>query len=393
MRHPRIGAKAPRPLALRSGDTEVRVLHVYKTYWPDTFGGAERTIHALAKGCSAQGIETEVLSLSRDPAENTLHFDGHTAHKAKLNFELASTGFSLEFFSKYRKLGERADVIHYHFPWPLMDIAHLTCRQSAKTVVTYQSDVVKQKSLLKLYSPLMHHFLSSVDHIVATSPNYVASSPVLQRHRGSVSLIPLGLDEADYSRAGDAEKNLWQARFARPFFLFVGVLRYYKGIHVLVDAARHIDADVVIAGTGPLEAQMRERAERIGARNVHFIGAVSDESKAALLELCTAFVFPSHLRSEAYGLSLVEASMFGKPMVTCEIATGTSFVNIDRRTGLVVEPDDPAQLAGALQTLCQDDRLREALGQGARARYLDELTASKMVNRYVDLYTAKAGRT
>lgn len=370
----------------------MRVLHVYKTYWPDTFGGVERTIHALAKGCAARGIRSDVLSLSRKPAESAAETDGHRAVKAKLSLELASTGLSLDFFSKFRRLGAEADVIHYHFPWPLMDLAHFTIPRRARTVVTYHSDIVKQRVLLRLYSPVMDRFLSSVDHIVATSPNYASSSPVLRRHARSVSVIPLGLDERDYPRAGEAETARWRTRFPRPFFLFVGVLRYYKGLHALIDAARSIEADVVIAGSGPLEAHLTDQARRIGAGNVHFVGAVPDEAKAALLDLCTAFVFPSHLRSEAFGLSLIEAAMFGKPMVTCEIGTGTSFVNIDRRTGLVVPPDNPEALAAAMRALLSDGDLTRDLGRGARARYESELTATGMVDRYVALYEAPLRR-
>ncbi len=366
----------------------MRVLHVYKTYWPDTFGGVERTIHALVKGCAARGLQSDVLSLSRTPAESTLETGEHRAVKAKLSFELASTGLSLDFFSKFRRLGAEADVIHYHFPWPLMDVAHFAIRPRARTVATYHSDIVKQRALLRLYGPVMHRFLSSVDHIVATSPNYASSSPVLRRHARSVSVIPLGLDESDIPRADEAETARWRARLPRPFFLFVGVLRYYKGLHTLIEAARRIEADVVIAGSGPLETQLTDAARRTGADNVRFVGAVSDEAKAALLDLCTAFVFPSHLRSEAFGLSLIEAAMFGKPMVTCEIGTGTSFVNIDRRTGLVVPPDNPEALAGAMRALQNDADLGRDLGHSARARYESELTADRMVDRYVTLYGA-----
>ena len=100
----------------------MRVLHVFKTYHPDSFGGVERTIHAIAKGCLAHDIQSDVLSLSRDPVVNTVEFDGHMAHKAKLDLEFASTGFSREAFSKFKDLSARADLVHYHFPWPFMDL-------------------------------------------------------------------------------------------------------------------------------------------------------------------------------------------------------------------------------------------------------------------------------
>lgn len=365
----------------------MRILHVFKTYYPDTFGGVERTIHAIAKGALAHGVQSDVLSLSRDPVANTVDFDGHSAFKAKLDLEFASTGFSRDAFSKFEELSSKADVVHYHFPWPFMDLLHLAQPPRKPTIVTYHSDIVKQKLLLQLYKPLMHRFLSDVTRVVATSPNYLESSDVLQRYRTKTEVIPIGLNEADYPRASQEVKDRWTARFSRPFFLFVGVLRYYKGLHTLIEAAKDVDADILIAGDGPTEGELKAQAANSGLTNVHFLGPVSDIDKAALLELCTAFVFPSHLRSEAYGLSLIEAAMFGKPMISCEIGTGTSFVNKQGETGIVVPPEDATALAAAMGSYVNDCALCADHGRASRSRFDAELSADTMVRRYCQVYS------
>lgn len=363
----------------------MRVLHFFKTYWPDTFGGVERTIHAIAKGTAKYGIESEVLSLSEKPGENSLEFDGHMAHKAKLDFEFASTGFSREVFGRFRELSGKADIIHYHFPWPVMDIVHLVTHPGKPAVVTYHSDIVKQKALLQVYKPLMFRFLKSVDRIVATSPNYLMSSDVLRRFGSKTTVIPLGLDQADYPRADEATLARWRGRFPGRFFLFVGVLRYYKGIHILLEAAKRNGLNVVVVGSGPMEAELKEAAGQ-GVHNAHFVGALPDQDKIALLELCEALVFPSPLRSEAFGLSLVEAAMFGKPMISCEIGTGTSFVNLNNETGLVVPPNDVDALSDAMKRIWQDKEKTFAMGVAARDRYLAHFTAEEMCSAYHRLY-------
>ncbi|KQV83983.1 glycosyltransferase family 4 protein [Rhizobium sp. Root1220] len=364
----------------------MRVLHFFKTYWPDTFGGVERTIHAIAKGTAGHGIQSDVLSLSRAPEQNSREFDGHLAYKAKLDFEFASTGFSREVFGKFRALIEEADIVHYHFPWPLMDVVHLTSRPKRPAIVTYHSDIVKQQVLLQLYKPVMHRFLSSVDKIVATSPNYVATSDVLQRYKAKITVIPLGLDERDYPRASDDRKERWRERFPKPFFLFVGVLRYYKGVHTLLEAARQTTLDIALIGEGPMELSLTAYAKEHHLENVHFLGALSDADKSALLELSTGFVFPSHLRSEAFGLSLVEAAMFGKPMISCEIGTGTSYINLDGITGLVVPPQDSEALAAAMTKIAGSASACARYGANARRRYVENLKAAKMVDLYHQQY-------
>ena len=109
-----------------------------------------------------------------------------------------------------------------------MDVAHFLTRVRKPTVLTYHSDIVKQKTLLRLYKPLMHQFLKRVDRIVATSPNYVESSETLQRFQDKVRVIPIGLDEATYPCPTDEKLAYWRKQVGERFFLFVGALRYYK---------------------------------------------------------------------------------------------------------------------------------------------------------------------
>lgn len=372
----------------RKSNAGMKVLHFFKTYWPDTFGGIERTIHAIATGTRQYGVETTVLSLSREPMENSRDFDGHMAFKSKLDLDVASTGFSLSVFSRFRELSAQADIIHYHFPWPWMDVVHLAVRHGKPSVVTYHSDIIKQKHLLRLYTPLMRRFLGDVDHIVATSPNYVRSSEVLQRFAAKTSVVPLGLDETVYPPIDSAASEAWRAKLPPRFFLFVGVLRYYKGLHVLIEAARKSGLEVVLIGDGPMKGELEEQVRSGRLTNVHLLGALPDSDKMAILDLSLGLVFPSHLRSEAFGLSLVEAEICSKPMISCELGTGTSYVNLDGETGLVVPPSDADALAGAMTKLWNDDAAVFRFGVNARRRYEENFTTTGMSVAYKQIYEA-----
>ena len=364
----------------------MRVLHFYKTYYPDSVGGVEQVIRQLCVGTGRLGVVNEVLTLTRDANPADLEFEGHMVRRASLDFEVASTGFSFSALRRLARLARQADIIHYHFPWPFMDLAHFLARVKKPCVVTYHSDIVRQKNLLRLYQPLKHRFLQSVDMIVATSPNYLASSAVLERYKAKTRTITYGLDKSIYPAPHPDLLEKWRSECGPRFFLFVGVLRYYKGLHILLDAVANSDYPVVIVGAGPIEMELKAHAERLGLTHVKFLGALGEDDKVALLQLCYAMVFPSHLRSEAFGISLLEGAMFGKPMISSEIGTGTTYINVDGETGLVVPPSDPQAFGEAMRALWDNPDMAAAMGRRAEARYWELFTAEAMARSYAELY-------
>ncbi|OEC38126.1 glycosyl transferase family 1 [Pseudomonas sp. 1D4] len=364
----------------------MKVLHFYKTSVPESVGGIEQVIHQIGLGAAKQGVQTDVLSLTCGHVPRTVDVGGYLVHRARMDLQIASTGFSISALLRFYQLARQANVIHYHFPWPFMDVVHFATMVNKPTVVTYHSDIIRQKHLLKVYRPLKHCFLRDVDRIVATSPNYLETSEVLGRYRDKVSVIPIGLDRETYPEATPERLNFWRSKVGSRFFLFVGVLRYYKGLHILMEAAKGGQFPIVIVGAGPIELELRTQARNLGLSNVLFFGQLPEIDKVALLELSYAVVFPSHLRSEAFGISLLEGAMFGKPMISSEIGTGTTFINIANETGLVVPPSDPSALRGAMDYLWAHPDKAEEMGARALQRYWRHFTAERMVADYVDLY-------
>jgi rhamnosyl/mannosyltransferase len=365
----------------------MRVLHVFKTYYPDSYGGVEQVIRQLSTATTRMGVSNQVFTLSRQAADVPLLHDGATVIlRAQTHLDVASTPMSWSAIGKFRKAVRQADLIHYHYPWPFGDLLHLAAGGSKPAVLTYHSDVVRQRLLMPLYRPLMRSFFSRVKVIVPTSPNYLQSSELLQEYREKAHVIPIGLDEHSYPQPEPDRLAYWRAEAGQDFFLFVGVLRYYKGLHILLDACVGSKSRVVIVGAGPVEEDLKQQAAQLGLNNVQFLGAVSDEDKVALLKLSRAVVFPSHLRSEAFGVTLLEGAMYGKPLISSEIGTGSSYVNIDGVTGLVVPPHDPDALRAAMHRLEDDPALSAAMGRNARERFDALFTAQRMAESYVALY-------
>ncbi|WP_269149085.1 glycosyltransferase family 4 protein [Cupriavidus necator] len=366
---------------------KLRVLHVYKTYYPDTFGGIEQVIRQIALSTMPLGVESRVFTLSTNARQQrVVHDSGLKVIRAPVTVEIASNAMSLQAIHSFRQAVEWADVLQYHFPWPFGDVLHLLAGKNKPALVTYHSDIVRQKALMHVYRPLMTRFLSSIQAIVATSPNYAQSSDTLQRLKDRVSMIPIGIDETSFPPPDSVLLDSWRERVGEGFFLFIGVLRYYKGLHILLEAMRDADLPLVIVGKGPEEGELQALARTLKLRRVVFAGAVPDDDKMALLALSQAVVFPSHLRSEAYGVTLVEAAMCGKPMITAEIGTGTSFVNLNNETGLVVPPADSAALLKAMTQLEADPERTAEMGFNARRRFEALFTADRMGRDYDALY-------
>ncbi len=343
--------------------------------------------------CSATaefGVESRILTLSPNPVPPVLRRDEAEVFRYPLHLEIASSGFSAKAISGFRDLVHWADVVNYHFPWPFADLLHLFGGRSKPSIVTYHSDIVRQKGLLRLYRPLMLRFLGRADRIVATSPNYLGSSDVLQRFADKVTVIPIGLDESLYPSANADRVSELRQELGDDFFLFVGVLRYYKGLHFLIDALKGTDLQAVIAGTGPEERGLIRRAAGLDRNTVRFLGAITDEDKVALMSLCRGVVFPSFLRSEAFGVTLLEGAMSSKPLISTEIGTGTSFVNIHEETGFVVAPADPSALREAMSMLQARPGLAGRMGERARQRFDRLFTGSRMGESYAALYTELA---
>jgi rhamnosyl/mannosyltransferase len=205
--------------------------------------------------------------------------------------------------------------------------------------------------------------------------------------RDKVRVIPLGICESSYPAEGDDSvfERLGISKI-EPYFLFVGVLRYYKGLEFLVRAASQVQGMILIAGSGPESQGLRQLSNDLGLKNVLFAGQVTDAEKVSLLKSCRALVLPSHIRSEAFGVVLVEASMFGRPMVTCEIGTGTSFVNLDGETGLVVPPGNAHYLGEAMRNIEENRNFSDSLGRKARARYERLFSGPALGSAYSEVY-------
>jgi rhamnosyl/mannosyltransferase len=372
--------------------SKIKVLHVYRTYFPDPPGGVQEAIRQIVMSTKENGIESRVYSLSPEPSPRVYYEGECRVTRSRSWFAPASCDLGgLDSLRCFREEVEWADVVNLHFPWPFADLLYFLGSVKKPMVITYHSDIVKQRLLGAFYSPLMRKTLGSAKAVIATSPNYARTSAVLQNflRPEQLKIIPLGI--ADYVGkviSDETEKSILEKFMisGKPYVLALGALRYYKGFHTLVEAAKNINANVVIAGSGVEEESLKKMATALDVKNLIFAGHVSEEQKVTLLRHCSLFALPSHLRSEAFGMVLVEALMFGKPLVSCEIGSGTSFVNVHDETGLVVSPNDPVLLADSINAILSNRNLAVEMGIAARQRYEHYFSGNALGKEYANIY-------
>ena len=376
----------------------MKVLHLGKFY-PPAKGGME-TILALICERTAQHVKNRVIVANGRPStveERHGSIDvlrvaaiariGAVAVCPRMPFDLAR---------------EDADVIVLHEPNPMALLAYFLARPKGRLIVWYHSDVIRPSWRYRLfYRPFLRFALSRAVRIVVSSPALGASAPELQDFQAKCQVIPFGIETRNPNALGAIVQRAGEIRrdADRSIVLFVGRLVPYKGVDVLLEALKGLNAVALIVGEGPLRARLEEQARELEiSDHVRFLGSVDDDELAALYRACNVFVLPSVTRQEAFGVVQLEAMAAGRPVVSTDLGTGVGWVNRDGETGYVVPPRNPRALREALARLLADASLQKSMGEAAAKRMRAEFTLERMIDDTLSLYrevlaTAGHGKT
>ncbi len=383
----------------------LRVVHLGK-YYPPSPGGIEEHTRTLARGQAALGAEVQVLVVNhanaagRDttferftPTPDLEEADGSVrvtrvgrwANLAKLDVAPGLLG-------AIRRLARwHPDVWHLHAPNITMMLALLASPTVRPLVITHHSDIVRQRLLKFAVRPLETFAFRRATRIFSTSPAYIDSSPLQQKHYAKVNVLPLGIDLEpfrDPNPAALAFADGLRRKHSSPLWLCVGRLIYYKGLHIALEALRQVPGTLLVIGTGPLAAELRAKAIELGvAGRVIFHGHATADQLAGAYRAATALWFPSTARSEGFGLVQVEAMASGCPVINTAIpGSGVSWVCRHEREGLTVPVNDAASLTTAANRLLTEPGLRDRLAVAGRERAAVEFDCRVMAERSLELY-------
>jgi rhamnosyl/mannosyltransferase len=369
----------------------MRVLQLGKYYDP-YMGGIETHLSMLSQGLlESHEVEVLVCNTGRRTVHETVR--GVPVTRAGAWGRAFSTHLTPELVTELSR--RTYDIVHLHTPNPMGMLAYVLARKPYvhRLVVTHHSDVVRQARLRRWLEPLFSRVMRRADAILATSPNYAATSSELAPHRERVRVIPYGIDLAPYvSPLSEDAAVRYRARFGTRVVLGAGRLIYYKGFEVLLDAITRIQAHLVIVGDGPLRSSLEKRARELGiAHRVSFVGEVHQSDMPAWYRAADVFAFPSIARSEAFGIVQLEAMASGLPVVNTSLDSGVPYVSIDGESGVTIPPSNPVALAEALERLLADAAWRARLGAAGRARAEALFSKARMIQDHRELYRGLLG--
>ncbi len=407
----------PRPLHAGGGRT---FCFISKEYPPGRMGGVGRYIHQLAKSLASLGHYVHVITggeghdridledkvwvhrvLPRASQIPTIAFGVRIPqhiwnHAATMLSEIKNIATLRHVDCVYAPIWDcegLAVMIDGKFPivTGLQTTLHfwLSSQPHLRSDATFMADFVKpmlavEKQLLES-SAGIHAISSAIASDIECAYDMSLDLPRL-------AIIPLGLEDVS------GRECIPPAPLDRGSFrlLFVGRLEARKGIDVLLAVAKRLlprypQVHLDIVGNdqipGPQGISYRgmfeSDYEAAGILDrVTFHGEVQDEALRGFYHACDLFVAPS--RYESFGLVLVEAMMFGKPVVSCKVG-GIPEVVVDGATGLLAEPGDAASLESCLAQLIESRDLRDQMAASARKRYLEHFSPAPTAKRVADM--------
>lgn len=388
----------------------MRVLHVGKFY-PPFAGGIEYFLADLLHALPAQGVTAAALVHADEATGARPNMgDAIPIYRApchgRLLYAPVSPTFPLWLQRAIREF--QPDLLHLHLPNTSAFAALLLpAARRLPWVIHWHADVVastidrRLALAYRFYRPFEQRLLAASRAVIATSPTYLQSSPALAPWRERSTVIPLGLDPArlpDPNADALAQAEALWGTDGGLRVLAIGRLTYYKGHDTLIRAAAEVpETRVLIVGAGEQREPLLALIRSLGLeRRVSLPGFQPDTRLNALLATCDLLCLPSLERTEAFGLVLLEAMRFGKPVIASDIpGSGTGWVVRQAGHGLLAPPGDPVPLAAALRALQSDPAHRERLGQTGRVALREQFGMAPVAKAVAEVYrrvVEKAGQ-
>jgi glycosyltransferase involved in cell wall biosynthesis/ABC-type polysaccharide/polyol phosphate export permease len=342
------------------------VLHIFKVYYPDLFGGTLTVIRDICASLKDQ-FTAAILVCSNSSGQQRIMVDDVAVERVHSFGDVLSLPAAPTFpWRLWRRIAEH-DLLALHAPFPLADLVFaFGLGRSRPLVVHWHADIVTHAGLRRFIEPLMRRTLQRASAIIVSDPVLVDATPLLREFADKCHAVPFGVDVAKYDwPALKLERVNERGRLV----LACGRLVPYKGFDVLVRAAVRRNFEVWIVGEGREREQLEALIAELGVQDrVRLLGSVPEAERVKLMRIADVFVMPSVTNAETFGLVQLEAMAAGRPIVNTALDTGVPHVARDGVEAITVPPGDAQRLGDAIESLINDPARRARMGQAARQR-------------------------
>ncbi|WP_159634916.1 glycosyltransferase [Sphingobacterium composti Ten et al. 2007 non Yoo et al. 2007] len=360
-------------------------------------GGVEKVMYDIMLGLSERGIYCDMLCASTEdyPQEDIKVNDFGNVFVVKTSIKAAATMLAPAMITRLIKIAANYDIIHIHHPDPMAALALLLSGYKGKVVLHWHSDILKQKTLLKLYKPLQNWLIKRANIIVGTTPVYVQESLFLKDVQDKIDYIPIGV--LPISADVDLKESILRKHEDKTLIFSLGRLVEYKGFEYLIEAAKYLPVNykVVIGGKGPLKDSLETLIAEFKLQDkVELLGFLTDEEAYAYFEVSKLFVLSSIFKTEAFAIVQIEAMSCGTPIITADIpGSGVSWVNQNEISGLICERKNAKDLAKSINLIEQNEILYKKLCEGAKNRFENNFHRDVMIDKTISLYSKLLAKT
>lgn len=366
----------------------MKILQIGKFY--PIRGGVEKVMYDLMLGLADRNIHCDMLcATTEDHRGGIIAINSYAKVIAMpTQIKFAATMIAPKMILKLRQIADDYDIIHIHHPDPMACLVLFLSGYKGKVILHWHSDILKQKMLLKLYSPLQSWLIKRANLIVGTTPVYVQESTFLNKVQYKTDYIPIGVEPIVHDIA---KVEAIQQKYENKKIIFsLGRLVEYKGYEYLIRAAQYLDEQyqIIIGGKGPLHDELQQLIMQLGVQDrVELIGFISDDQLPAYYGACDVFCLSSIMKTEAFAIVQIEAMSCAKPVISTNIpGSGVSWVNANKQSGLVVEIENSKAIAKAIHTILDNKETYDQLSIGSLQRYQTFFTREKMVDKCLKIY-------
>lgn len=370
--------------------SDMRVAHFAK-YTFARIGGMERHVGILTRALAARGVDVTVFAYDPSGTAKPRMVDGVNVEPVPTLLHFSSQSLAPALITRARRIARerRFDVVHQHWPDPFAHIAATLVPGRPAHVVSWHSDIVRQKLLRPIYRAIAPRLLARPDAIIGATQAHLRSAQMdcfapPERRR----VIPYSIDISPFEATPRVAQDAHALRVrygGGPLIFALGRHVYYKGFEVLIRAMAKVPAVLLLGGEGPLTSQLRQLAMSVGAK-VEFVGTIPEEMLPAYYHASDVFCLPSVAQTEAFGLVQAEAMASGKPLVNTALGTGVNELAPPDVCALTVPPGDESALAEALARMLLDAKLCQRLGSAGLERVRTRFAVDVMVEQTLDLY-------